>query len=287
MDDIETAANPADEAASAPAETSQVEANEVETDDNDELLKLGLGDDTNKPEPKLIDFEIDGKTVKISEDAKDYLLRQADYTRKTTEVAETRKALEAQAAAIAETRMYQEAVINARAQLTALDMQIQSLAETHIDGLPQEQINALQSRLLQLQAQRQEVAGDVHKISQAEAQKLSEAYGKQRQEALALAERTIPNFNDTRRGELETLAVELGVPKEDVESITDPSAYHILHLADIGRKFLERSKAAKNIEAAQSATPVPQVGGKSTAAKDPNKMTTEEWMKHRAKQLAG
>jgi len=285
--DEETAANPADEANSAPAETSQVEANEVETDDIDELLKLGIGDETNKPEPKLIDFEIDGKTVKISEDAKDYLLRQADYTRKTTEVAEARKAMETQAATIAETRMYQEAVINARATLNALDMQIKHLAETPIDGLPTEQINALQSHLLNLQAQRQEVAGDVSKISQAEAQKLSEAYGKQRQEAIAEAERSIPNFNDKRRVELESLAVELGVQKEDAESISDKAAYEILHLADIGRKFLARSRTAQTIEAAQSANPVPQVGGKSTAAKDPNKMTTEEWMKHRSKQVAG
>lgn len=282
MEENETAANPADEATSI--EVSQTEATTPVEGDED-LIKLGLGDETEAPEPKIIEVEIDGKMVKVSEDAKDYLLRQADYTRKTTEVAEQRKAIEAEKAQVGELRMYQEAVINSRAQLTALDMQIQTLAATQIDGLPQEQINAMQAHLLNLQAQRQEVAGDAHKIAEAEQAKLSDLYGKQRQEAIAEASRSIPNFNDTRRAELEKLAVDLGVPKEDAETISDKAAYEILHLADIGRKFLQRQRAAKSVETAQSASPVPQVGGKSQAARDPSKMTTEEWMKHRNSQV--
>lgn len=283
--ETETAANPADEAIAAPAAISETEATTevVETEDLDDLVKLGLGGDEEPVEAKLIDFEIDGKIVKISEDAKDYLLRQADYTKKTTEVAREREAIQAEKAKIEELRTIQTAVVNSQAELRALDKQIEQLANTPIDGLPQEHVNALQSRLLQLQAERQQVSIDVEEIARIENQKLSEEYGKQREEALAEAAKRIPNFTDKRRAELESLAVDLGIPKEDVEATADPAAYQILHLADIGKRFLESQSKARRVEDAPA--PATEVGGRASATKDPDKMSTEEWVKWRQRQI--
>lgn len=284
--DTEAEANLSAEPIDAPVEVVEAEQAEANTEDLDSLVKLGLGDEQAKEEPKIIEIEIDGKMVKVSEDAKDYLLRQADYTKKTTEVAREREALQAQAAEVEQSRQFQEAIVNAKSLATALDMQIQELAGMPIDGLSQEQVNSLQSRLLRLQAHRQEVDFDIKAITESENAKLSEQFGKQRQEALAAAAEKIPNFTDKRRIELEALAVDLGIPKEDVETTADPAAYEILHLADIGRKFLERQRAARQVENAQSVSPAAEVGGRATATKDPNKMTTEEWMKHRQKQVS-
>lgn len=280
--DTETAANPADEAIVAPATISDAEAQTEVADDVEDLVRLGLGDPESAPEPQIIEVEIDGKMVKVSEDAKDYLLRQADYTKKTTEVAREREAVQAEKAKIEEMRTIQTAVVNSQATLRALDMQIEQLANTPIDNLPQEHVNALQSRLLQLQAERQGVSVDVEEIARIENQKLSEEYGKQREVALAEAAKRIPNFDDKRRVELEALALDLGIPKEDVEATADPAAYQILHLADIGRKFLDRQKSAQKVDVLAPAT---EVGGRATASKDPDKMSTEEWVKWRESRL--
>lgn len=285
--DTEAEANLVAEPIDAPAQDVEVEQTEANTEDYlDSLVKLGLGDEDAKEEPKIIEIEIDGKMVKVSEDAKDYLLRQADYTKKTTEVAREREAVQAIAAEVEQSRQFQEAIVNAKSVATALDMQINELVNMPIDGLTQEQYNGLQSRLLNLQAQRQEVSFDIKAITQSENAKLSEQFDKQRQEALAVAAEKIPNFTDKRRIELETMAIDLGISKEDIEATADPAAYEILHLADIGRKLLERQRAARKVENAQGVSLAAEVGGKTNATKDPNKMTTEEWMKHRQKQVS-
>lgn len=288
MDLEQPAANPAEGDVAAPIQEPEVvnldaqqapeaEANTPAVGSDEDLVKLGLGDPENAPEPQIIEVEVDGKKIKVSEDGKDFLLRQADYTKKTTEVARERETVQAEKARIEQIRYVQEAVINSQATLRALDMQIEQLANTPIGGLPQEQVNAMQARLLQLQAQRQEVNADVDAIAQIENQRLSEEYGKQREEALSEAAKIIPNFDDKRRVELETLAVDLGIPKEDVEATADPAAYRILHLADIGKKFLERQQNAEKIQSAQAGNPTARLEGMADGGKRPEEMTMAEY----------
>lgn len=288
MDLEQPAANPAEGDVAAPIQEPEVvnldaqqapeaEANTPAVGSDEDLVKLGLGDPENAPEPQIIEVEVDGKKIKVSEDGKDFLLRQADYTKKTTEVARERETVQAEKARIEQIRYVQEAVINSQATLRALDMQIEQLANTPIGGLPQEQVNAMQARLLQLQAQRQEVNADVDAIAQIENQRLSEEYGKQREEALSEAAKIIPNFDDKRRVELETLAVDLGIPKEDVKATADPAAYRILHLADIGKKFLERQQNAEKIQSAQAGNPTARLEGMADGGKRPEEMTMAEY----------
>lgn len=288
MDLEQPAANPAEGGVAAPIQEPEVvnldaqqapetEANTPAVGSDEDLVKLGLGDPENAPEPQIIEVEVDGKKIKVSEDGKDFLLRQADYTKKTTEVARERETVQAEKVRIEQIRHVQEAVINSQATLRALDMQIEQLANTPIGGLPQEQVNAMQARLLQLQAQRQEVNADVDAIAQIENQRLSEEYGKQREVALSEAAKIIPNFDDKRRVELETLAVDLGISKEDVEATADPAAYRILHLADIGKKFLERQQNAEKIQSAQAGNPTARLEGMADGGKRPEEMTMAEY----------
>lgn len=75
----EPAAEPTEEPAEIPAEASETPA---------ELPASA--------ELDLIDTEYEGKTYKVPKEIKDALLRQSDYTKKTMEVAEQRKAIEAE-----------------------------------------------------------------------------------------------------------------------------------------------------------------------------------------------
>jgi hypothetical protein len=152
-------------------------------------------------------------------------------------------------------------------------------------GLTQEQINGYNIQHMRLTEQKAAIDNDIRQMIEADRNMNSEQLAKFQQSAIEEAKKAIPNFDDKRRQDLESLAVKLGVDEQDAKTITDASAYKILHLADIGQKFLDRQRATKKVENAQGVSPAAEVGGKSLAAKDPNKMTTEEWMKHRQKQV--
>lgn len=296
----ETAANPAGEATPAPvvqepaAQEAQAPAEGDEdtiSDDLDDLVKEGLGDESLEEE--LVDVEYEGKTHKVPAALKDALLRQADYTRKTTEVAEQRKAIEAVQKDVEVVRNLSVGTQEAMSQAKALDLQIKALESMSIDGMPESTVLHFQRQLLTLQAEKNTVSDDIKQLIAADRQRIeterqqaSEENAKARREAIAAAAKEIPNFDDKRRTYLESLAVELGLDETEVKQITNKAAYKIMHLADIGQKLLDRQRATKKVENAQAASPVPEVGGKSQAAKDPDRMTTEEWVKWREKQVA-
>lgn len=72
----------------------------------------------------LVEVEFEGKTHKVPQELKDALLRQSDYTRKTQEVAEARKQLEAQQAFIQQQAVFQQQSAQEFAQLQAVDNQL-------------------------------------------------------------------------------------------------------------------------------------------------------------------
>jgi hypothetical protein len=285
--DTETAANPADE----PIVVDEAQSEEANTpaegddvaDDFEDLVKEGLGDDA---EPEELEVEFEGKTYKVKPELKDALLRQADYTKKTMEVAEQRKAVEAKLQEAETYRSLGLATIEAAAQAKTIEAQIAQIESMSTQGLTQEQINAYNIQHMRLTEQKAAIDNDIRQMIEADRTMNSEQLAKFQQSAIEEAKKAIPNFDDKRRQDLEGLAVKLGVDPEDAKTITDASAYKILHLADIGQKFLDRQRAAKKVENAQGTSPAAEVGGKSLAAKDPNKMTTEEWMKHRQKQVS-
>jgi hypothetical protein len=280
MSDSDTATNLDD----APITESEVPQQEVtapaegdgESDDFSDLAKEGLGDDS---EPEFADVEYEGQTHRIPVALKDALLRQADYTRKTTELARERETIAATRQEAETFRNIGAAVIEASAQSKALEIQITAFAQQDISGLDDGTVALMQNELASLQQQKGMIDYDIKQLMDADQQRASEQLTKAQMAALEAARTAIPNFDDKRRTELETLAVNQGISPEDAKAITEPGVYKILHLADIGQKFLDRQRAARKVENAP--TPARDVGGKAAASNDPERMTTAEWMKKR------
>lgn len=80
-------------------------------------------------DPEPVEVVYDGKSYQLQSELKDALLRQADYTRKTQEVAQTRKALEAARAEhhqhVANTRAHMQDA----ARIVALNDQLAQFAQ--------------------------------------------------------------------------------------------------------------------------------------------------------------
>lgn len=143
---------------------------------------------TEAPGEELVDVEFEGKTHKVPAELKDALLRQADYTRKTQEVAEQRKQLEAHQAFIQQQAQFQQQYSNDIAQLKAIDNQLQSYQQIDwASALDQDPITANKAyiQFQQLQQTRNAMANALgqkqSEFMQAEQQQTTQAIQATRQ----------------------------------------------------------------------------------------------------------
>ncbi|MFC3070521.1 hypothetical protein [Phenylobacterium soli] len=79
--------------------------------------------------PDTFELELDGQVHTLPAALKGAFLRQADYTRKTQELAEHRRALESERMAVAEQAQAHDEALSDRAHLAALDQHLQDFAE--------------------------------------------------------------------------------------------------------------------------------------------------------------
>lgn len=239
------------------------------TDDLDTLIEAEQAAETED-----VEVEYEGETFKLPPKLKDALLREADYRKKTMEVAEQRRSLEQRSELV----RFGEEIREEHATLVSLDRRISQLKAADISGWTQEQVDQATQRLALLEQESMVVGGSVAQKQQQMAEREKAETAKLRETAIAEAGKSIRNFSDQRRVELEAVAVELGVSKEDAESITDASAYKILHLADIGKKYLARQSKAAQMKAAQAGNSTERVGGMADGGKAADEMSMAEYI---------
>lgn len=289
--ETETAANPVDDSdgfVDLDAPEANPETPEQGTDDLDALAREASGE--TEATPEFIEVEIDGRKLKVSSvdgtpvdpELKFGALRDADYRKKTMTLAEERKAYQQEREAFqARANLTGEAAMRAQ-QFSALDAEIRQLSQISISSLREqgwtdEQIADAQDHLRQKAAQRSHLANQV----QADIARLAEQdraeFSKAREAAIQQASLDDKALTPERIDYLEKFATDMGVDADDAKSITDPVAYKLLHLADVGAKFLERQRNAANMRNAASGNPAKTLGGASSGSKSPEAMSFEEF----------
>lgn len=284
--DDTTAANPADdgpvtlpEPGSSMADQAEATAPAEGSDDSIEALaKEALGEPDAATPLEEAEIEWDGIKAKVPAPLKDAFLRHADYTRKTMEVAEQRKALEAEQTAFKQSASEIAANFQGFVQLATLNAQIQQLASLDTTGWSPEQIQAGAAQLRQLQQQAGQINMALTQTAQTRTRSEQAQFEQARQAAIQEAAARIPNFAEKRRGELEQFAGEMGLPPDAVAEISTPWEWEVLHYADIGRKFIERQRKAATMKAAHAGTPAQMLGGANAGGKSPDQMTPEEYI---------
>lgn len=281
--DTETAANPADdgmvtlpnpldvaaqESSQAPSEEAKAPAGDTEPS-IDDLAKEALGESTEATPEAEIEVEYEGETFKLPPKLRDALLRQQDYTRKTMDLGEQRKTLETERETFKATASQIAQNFQAHVQLATLQTQIQELEHADISYWSPEQIDAGNARLNALRNQAAGLDQNLKAFQQTQTQAEQQQAEKARQACMSEVAAKVPNFTDTRRQELEALAVEVGADANEVSRLTDPWAYELLHFADIGKKFIERQRRAATMKAAHAGTPATMLGGATTGAGGP------------------
>ena len=207
-------------------------------------------DPEQESEP-MVTVKIDGKEVEIPlKEALNGYQRQADYTKKTQEVATERKEVEAERERIqAERNHYAQNLNRIQAQLeSGLQEQQQIDWQRLIDENPQEylkQTHLAQSRQAQLQqvyAEQQKLAA----ITQAEAQQRHVSFLQQQQEEL-LAK--LPDWKDEAKAKAEKTALReyllsQGYKEQDVVAVADHKAVLMARKAMLYDQMISKANAA-------------------------------------------
>lgn len=270
------------------SETQDVELeNENEVVEGDE----GEGEGDESLEPELADVEYEGKAYKLPPELKDALLRTADYTRKTQEVAEQRKAVEARQAEAQAAYQTSQEVLEARAAIMNIDGALKNYENVNWQALENEDPVAAMShwrQFQQLQQQRGQVAQYLDKTQNDLSEKAKQATADRLRETRAFAEKELKGWSPDLDNKITEFATkELGFSVDNLRDQYTPQVYRTLYLAHLGHLALQKQTAAPKPSA-----PAAQPLNKVTARANPppsgldDRLSQDEWLKRRNAQIA-
>lgn len=325
------ATNPVVEDEHVSASTTGV-ADEANAQGDDQHLDTGTGDadnldeDGNPIEPDEgeadhEEIEHDGAKYKVPKALKEAFLRQADYTKKTQEVADQRRAFETQQQAWEQQRTQQaEFVKELRTEIgtverltadfkaydgvdwRAAQMQIAQLAAN-----PQTQAEALQAQAQynlawsQFTALERELTQAKSQLSEKETRLAAEQTQRVQaalREAFTTLQRDVPGFNQDLASKIVDHGMKaFGLTPEEARQMADPRIWKLLHSDQSKTSEIEKLKAENaklrgqrtaqaNNQAAQQIRPVPRVAGKAPVAGLDDRLSSDEWLKRRNAQVA-
>lgn len=263
--EVETATE-LDDYGNLPDEVEPDEADEDSSDDLDEV-------------------EIDGKTYKVPKDA---ALRQADYTRKTQELAEQRRVLEASLTAVNQASQ-------AERQIEVEFSSIQQAIATYNDidwraWIAQDPIAAQQARV-DLDELHQQANVKRQQHQQAMNQRLSVAQqetAKRLEHGHRELATKIPGWGtDKANAILDFGSKTYGFAMSELQAITDPRMILALNDALEANKSRKATATRQKVEAQQAVKPAAKVSGGTAAVKPlSDRAGTDAWMKARMSQVA-
>lgn len=260
---MDTPANSAEQLAGEQEAEQQAQAQEAEPQQDEEVVvddEADVQEDDNQDEeqPQRIKVKAAGeeKEVTLDELIKGYQLG-ADYTKKTTEVAEQRKQVEAERQAIEEAKYVRDSYAQ---RLQAIDQFLTS-------QMPQEDLNSLKendpigyavkvAELAEKKEQLAAVRAEQARIAQEQQADYARAMSERvAQEAQKLAQ-VLPEFSDPAKGdnfrkEIRNYGKSLGFTDEELSQVYDSRHVLTLHKAMMYDK-LQKSKPAVNKKVAEA-----------------------------------
>jgi hypothetical protein len=234
--------------------------------------------------PDTFDLELDGETHTLPIALKGAFLRQADYTRKTQELAQHRRALEAERAQVAQQAQTAGEASQGRVHLAAVDHQLAGFRGVDWKALSAKDPQGAQALWGRFQALAQHRGQAAQAVAQHEhGQRLKAA----REAEQAMAEtgrvlaREIPGWSPELAAKLSDYAISQGVTLEELKAASDPRIWKVLH------KAFQAEHAAGG-EAAKASAVRPAVtvaGGAVGGGGVRDELATKEWMRRRNEQL--
>lgn len=273
------------------AESYEDDAIEVDTEETLEVQPEVTAEEIddsveNDLEEELEEIEFNGKKYAVDKDMKDAFMRQDDYTRKTQEVAEQRRALEQAQMAFQQHAQIQQQNLQAYSHLAAMDSQLEQYQNVDWQALSNEDpVQAQQAffQYNQLKDARNQAAEGIRQREQYALHQQQENLARLSEQGKETLQREIPNWSSELAGKLSKSGIEhYGFTDAEMSSVLDPRMVKVLHDAFQYRQMMTKAKAKPT---APDVKPVKSLKGKGPSRKDPSKMNTAEWMEWRNSQV--
>lgn len=236
-------------------------------------------------------IEFDGKQYQVPAALKGGFLMQADYTRKTQELAEQRRGLEDVASHIRQHARASDDEITSRAALVALDTALEQYGQVDWERLAADDASAAQQHWMRYQTlkeQRGQIVDDLYHRQGWRAQEAQQETVRRFEETQDFARRHIKGWSPDLDLQIIEFARSKGATDQNLRDAMSPLVYNLLHLARIGEQALARTTAPRTSSAA-AARPLSLVGGRSNpaAGKSLADMSMEEYAEYRSRSARG
>jgi hypothetical protein len=247
-------------------------------------------------EEEAEDIEHDGRTYRVPKALKGAFLMQADYTRKTQELAEQRRAVEGQQAQAQQEARWNREHAAEIGSLVAIDARLQHYGRVDWQAWTQQDPVAAQAAFIEYQQLRDARAATAQSLAQRDAGRQA---AQERQLEARLTEgraqlaRDIPGWGAELQGKLLEYGMANGLSREELDNVVDPRLVRILHKAYVGEQILNQQRAAARQATAQPpAQPVTVIGARkapqpvSASSPASDRLSADEWMRRRNAEIA-
>jgi hypothetical protein len=234
-------------------------------------------------------IEHEGQVYEVPAALKGAFLRQADYTRKTQELAQHRRALIGERQAVAAQAQAGAQATGVQAQLAALDHQLAQLGDVDWQGFAAQDPHAAQalwSRFHEMAQAREGLAqATAHHAERGQLQAAREAAAKMAETGRTL-QQEIDGWSPEVAAKLVDYAKAFGVTHEELTQMADPRLWKVLHKAYQADQASREEGAASAAAKAQAVRPAVLVSGSAAGGGGVrDELATKEWMQRRNEQM--
>lgn len=258
---------------------------EDEIDVADRAGQSASAEDPSAGDDDTCDIEHEGQLYRVPVELKGAFLRHADYTRKTQELAQHRRALEAERQAVAQQAQTQAGASRDAVQLAALDHQLDALRGVDWQAFAGQDPQGAQALWLRFQGMtqaREQLAYAVsHHLQRRDLERARETAAEMAKTGETL-QREIEGWSPEVAGKLVEYAQAFGVTLDELREAADPRVWKILHRAWQADQAEQRDGAAKTAVQAQAVRPAVLVSGAAAGGGGVrDELATKEWMNRR------
>jgi hypothetical protein len=227
---------------------------EPEQQEAPEPVAQAESESESEPQEEVEEVEYEGSRYQVPKPLKKAIMQEADYTRKTQEIAEKRQLLEQSQSNLQLVMMeneFHQSVAEEVHNLKSLDKHIEALEQTDYNQMDSDSIVRHLASIQKAKAIRDQLS---KKIESAHAD-FKDKFGKQlseaRKNAHDLLAKTVSGYSPDSFKEARKYGSDLGFPEQVLDSIeADPKAARVLYEAMSYRKLVaSKAAAVKKLDA--------------------------------------
>lgn len=217
-----------------------------------------------RAQPEEVEVEIEGETYLVPKKISDRFIQHADYTRKTQDIAEMRRALTAREQAIIQEQAFSQETASERRQLAILEAQLEQYKRVDWASLETGELMKARAQLDQLKDVKAELENTIKQKRGTFEQKIGQLMQQNIESGQKYVETHIKDFNDAAKKSLMVYGLNEGYTREELDRVIDPRVIVTLWKASQWDK-LQASKPGVNNKA-QQASPTIRPGASTPRA---------------------